>query len=544
MHNVSAEVLVAMESSPYIARLTLDGTDIIKGNAVTNFSTQGGTNSTDEAITLGGTVSGSVIITLDKGYVDCTLEDREMFLELGIEMASGIEWIPMGTYKVTNVTEDDGNLILTASDSLSSEFDVEYEPIEGFDFSAQSGVDSILFLKALCGRRGVEVDATGLTSIPLKSSPEGYTERQIIGFISALHGGFAVIDRHGVLKIRWYSESGVTIDPDRYYAGGMEKASFDFTVGWIRCYVEPNAETLFLGDTTAPQGIYFECPWMTEDRLEEIWEQVKGFLYRPVPVLKFFGDPRLDPGDIIALQDLSGTVHSVPVMSIRCEYDGGVITRVAAKGKAKTDYYQGPVVRETKRLYSRIVKRQNAIELSISEIDGDKIIALINLSASEAHIKAPKIKLEGTVTANQNFKVLEDGSIEAVNATISGTFKAGTLNVNKVILSGVLKSADGKSYFDLDSGEFASITDDVKVIIKNGQIYMQDTAGINRVHVARFANDDYAIMLNNANGDIAGGMMVHGNDMFFGCLNVDDGTVNFQRIGRKTIDGVDYYVSY
>lgn len=43
---------------------------------------------------------------------------------------------------------------------------------------------------------------------------------------------------------------------------------------------------------------------------------------------------------------------------------------------------------------------------------------------SNAKIKADNIELEGLVTANSYFKVLEDGSIEATNATISGTINA------------------------------------------------------------------------------------------------------------------------
>lgn len=485
MQNVSAEFLEAMETLPYLARITLDGTDTVQGSAISNFSAQGGSNSSDEAVTLGGTVSGTVIVTLDKDQVSCALENRKMFLELGVEMDSGTEWIPVGTYKVNDVTEDDGNITLKAGDALYSEFDADYEPIEGFDFDAEGGVDSLLFLAALCARRGVEVDVSGLTGIPLKASPEGYTERQIIGFISALHGGFADIDRYGVLKIRWYTESSISVDADRYYDGGMEKASFDFVVGWLRCYVEPNAETLILGDPAAAQGIYFECPWMTEERLEEIWTQVQGFSYRPVTALKFFEDPRLDPGDIITLEDLGGAVHSVPVMSVRYEYDGGIISNISAQGQAETSYYEGPVTRETKRLYSRIVKRQNSIELAITEFDGDKIISLINLSDSEAYIQAPKIKLEGIVTANSNFKVLEDGSIEAANAVISGKITATEGEI------GGCKIVNGKLQITT-----ANITDTItaaKIVVKNASGLTLLSAGDNAVSIAGWKADSNSL---------------------------------------------------
>lgn len=485
MQNVSAAFLAAMENTPYIAKMTLDGTDIVQGTAILHFSAQGGANSSDEGITLGGTVSGSVTITLDKDQVSYALENRKMLLELGIELNSDIEWIAAGTYKITDVTEDDGNLIVKAADALSSEFDVEYEPIEGFDFDTEDGVDSLEFLAALCARRGVEIETSDLTGIPMKASPEGYTERKIIGFISALHGGFADIDRYGVLKIRWYTETGITVDADRYYAGGMEKASFDFVVGWLRCYVEPNAETLILGDTTAAQGIYFECPWMTEERLEEIWTQVQGFSYRPVPALKFFGDPRLDPGDIITLEDLGGTVHAVPVMAIRYEYDGGIISNISAKGQAKTGFYEGPVTRETKRLYSQIIKRQNAIELTIKELDGDKIISLINLSDSEAYIKAPKIKLEGIVTANSNFRVLEDGSIKTIKADISGKVTATEGEI------GGCKIVGGK--LQVSAANITGTITASKVVVKNTSGATLLSAGDNAVVIAGWKADSNSL---------------------------------------------------
>lgn len=467
MQNVSAAFLAAMGNAPYIARLTLDGSDIIQGNAIHNIDFTGGSNGDNDAITLGGTVAGSVTILLEKADVSFDMKSRDLSVELGIELGSGTEWIPMGTYTVTDAVEDDGILTVTACDALSSKFDVEYEAVEGFDFSSDNGVDDLAFLEALCARRGVKIDTSGLEPIPLKSSPEGYTERQIIGFISALHGGFADIDRSGLLKILWYSAADKTVDTDEYYDSGMEKASYNFTVGWLKCYVEPTEETLTLGDENAEQGIYFECPWMDEDRLTEIWEMVRDFAYRPVTELRFFGDPRLDPGDIITLEDCSGAVHAVPIMSITHEYDGGIITQISAKGQAKSDAYEGPVQRETKRLYSKILKKQNEIELSIRDFDGEKIISLINLSETEALIQAPKIKFEGLVTANKNFKILTDGSIEAAAgkigdcsivdgklqvpaANITGTLTASQINADglsakNVTISGVLTAGSGSS---------------------------------------------------------------------------------------------------
>lgn len=80
-----------------------------------------------------------------------------------------------------------------------------------------------------------------------------------------------------------------------------------------------------------------------------------------------------------------------------------------------------------------------------------KIISEINQSAEEISIKAEKISLEGLVTANQNFKVLEDGSIEAVNGKFTGEIYAtsgkfeGEIVSSKATITGgsmIIKAAD------------------------------------------------------------------------------------------------------
>ncbi len=72
-------------------------------------------------------------------------------------------------------------------------------------------------------------------------------------------------------------------------------------------------------------------------------------------------------------------------------------------------------------MHSTISQVEDKINLEVSKkVNENEIVASINLSSEEACIKANKIKLEGIVTANNNFKVFEDGSIEAKNASLKG----------------------------------------------------------------------------------------------------------------------------
>ena len=66
------------------------------------------------------------------------------------------------------------------------------------------------------------------------------------------------------------------------------------------------------------------------------------------------------------------------------------------------------------------VNNQGIMQEVSKKVGKEEIISRINQSPEEVAIKANKIKFEGAVTANTNFKILEDGSIETKNAKING----------------------------------------------------------------------------------------------------------------------------
>ncbi len=82
----------------------------------------------------------------------------------------------------------------------------------------------------------------------------------------------------------------------------------------------------------------------------------------------------------------------------------------------------------TKEMKSAIELTADAISLEVSKkVNGNEIISTINQSAEKVSIKADKINLHGTVTANENFKILTDGSIEAKNGKFIGNITGSTI---------------------------------------------------------------------------------------------------------------------
>lgn len=416
MRVISDELLAALAHRPLIAKITLDGVDIIQGDPVQEIRFRDGTNGDINAVSIGGTVAASVEVILDKTLVNTTVSGREMHIELGMELDPGEEWFDMGTYTVTDDEHDDGVLTVTGMDRMAQQFDVEYVPLEGFDFDSEEGVRAKAFVTALCARKGVAADLSDLQDHILKNfSPVGCTERRLLGYIAALYGKFAKIDQDGVLRFRWYKNVDVIKSGDDYYQDGMTKAGYDFSVQWLKCYNEVLEETLTEGDPDGEQGIYFACPWMTPEILLSIWESLRGFSCAPVPELTFFGDPRLEAGDSIRLVTLDGEIFRVPIMTIIQEFDGGLRTSVSSVGQNKSDVYEGPVQRETKRSIAKILKRADSIEMSVESAENEISYLQLQAQGIEARVKDS----EGNISSLQQQADSLDARVEDVAGNVA-----------------------------------------------------------------------------------------------------------------------------
>jgi uncharacterized protein YgiM (DUF1202 family) len=92
------------------------------------------------------------------------------------------------------------------------------------------------------------------------------------------------------------------------------------------------------------------------------------------------------------------------------------------------------------------------------------------LSTSDIILRAKNILLEGLVTANGNFKILADGSIEATNANITGEINATSgkissdLEVEGLNVSGTL-TADSLNVRQLNCGDLNGVVSDVALVV-------------------------------------------------------------------------------
>ena len=156
------------------------------------------------------------------------------------------------------------------------------------------------------------------------------------------------------------------------------------------------------------------------------------------------------------------------------------------------------------------------IGVSVEEKDAEgNTKTVIKLSADD-------IKLEGLVTANGHFKITEEGSLEALNAKISGSFSAGT---NRPIVISANDRGDG--YIDLGNiirmeySERETWPDpmgDERLVRKSGKITIRDSEGETVVcggNMKTFYADLTALQ-------VRGASMLYGYTKILGSLSFND----------------------
>lgn len=175
---------------------------------------------------------------------------------------------------------------------------------------------------------------TSTWQFDIMQKPVGYTKRQMIGYIAAMRGKFAVIDRTGTLVQRWYGEGD-----DIYFTLGDEENDrhiddFEISetpviVGYLSCVVDKDT-TLTYGPPNL-RKMEFECPYMTSTRLELLYDQTNIYYY-PCDLTQRLGDPRLDLWD-----RLFDNKNPLLMLNMDYTFDGGLMLDVTSGGDTDTE---------------------------------------------------------------------------------------------------------------------------------------------------------------------------------------------------------------
>ncbi len=468
------ELIIKSGGNALILKLTFSDFTI---EHFTKLEYYGGSNNSDD-IAIGTTNMAYLDVST---ITDKLITNQEFMFEVGMELSDGtIEYAPIGYFTVQKPDSDEDTVNFKAYDRMQK-FEKSYVS------SLTYPTNSKKVLSELCTMCGVEL-ATPITSpIAITDKLDGYTCREVLGYIAGIHGLFACFDRYGKLNLRWYSET--PIEKQIGLIWSLTKSQSDYTVEKITLAKDP--ETTYTSGT-GTSGINHSNPYATQAIADSIYASLGGFSCRPCEI-SMLDDIRLDPWDMIKVTYLDGSVLTIPVMSLEHSFTSGE-TRVKSFGKTDTENeysYSGPVTQAMDRMATELLVANRIIATKVDAewvnahtVTADKLEATnarvstleaTSLTAEKADLRYASITLANIDTANVDVAnigllfakvglidraTIVDGHItgflDAVEVN-ANNITAGTLIADRILLKG---SENGLLYALNNLGELTSTTVD------------------------------------------------------------------------------------
>lgn len=523
-------------------KLIFDGFEL--ETEIHSLNYNGGSNGEDN-ITIGSAVSATLEIKMDK--VPHLLTKQNFSFNLGILCEDGsYEFIPIGKFNAEKPETTDYEINVTAYDNM-----VLAERTYNSQLTYPTTTTAVI--KEICNAIGVSF-VTEIESITINnpSSDEGasnsafagYTMREAIGYIAGLYGKFAIFNRLGQLEFRWYENSDYDVKLSKTYS--FAKDEQDYSIDQL--IVLQNQETTFKAGSGV-NGISCSNPFATQSIVDAIYQKIGGFTFRKGTV-KFLGDCRIDPWDIISVEDLLGNTYKLPVMSISHSVDGGLTTNIESFSNDNddvSDSFSGPVTKAMERTYAQLLvvnkliadrvtadyveanyvktKEIDAIQANIetaviTNLQG-KFATIEYLSANYATIENLNVAIgristleTNSLTANSAVITTLKSSVADINTLLFGNASGGSLSTefsnsvvsligNAQIKSAMIESLDASKITALDLN-----TTKFKVHSENGMSYWQDNTIVIkdtdriRVQIGKDANSDYNMYVWDKSGNL------------------------------------------
>ena len=430
-----------------------DGTEISSGqdelNAITSVSLTESVNS-DEELTLGSACASILEATIftPRGSLDLTA-GAEVALykedDPGARTKKGVFILEKPTRPSANTIKFTGydRMIKLDKDLTQWLADLNDWPYRLIDFAGM--------VCAACGLTLVtEEIPNGDFPVP-KFQYSEVTGRELMKWIGEICCRFCRANPEGDIEFAWYTPSGKHITPSeepRYFAKGLSYETYqvapieavqiklaDSDSGGLWPEADNGANSYIIAGNPILQA---EISNDLLPYLQVIKEQLHGVTYTPCKV-SMSADPDIHAGSIVEITDINGVTITAYVMT---KTDTGRKVTLECTGSHRRDSSTATNSR------TKTEDRVNELMIAVKSFDGNKIVSLINLSEDTVKIQGDKIQLEGTVTANEHFKVLKDGSIEANAGVIGGCeIKDGQLIVPMANVTGtlVVKGANEKT---------------------------------------------------------------------------------------------------
>ena len=486
------------------------------GNDVTVndlFSVSYSGGSCSESIVPGGTVIANAKVELS-ALPATVRKGRTCTLYFGVNG----EYAPQGVLTVKKIEKSGERLSVTLEDNMT-------KTEKGYFSSLSYPSTTLKMLSEIATKCGVAFNTSGLTAVTIKDKPEGYTCREIIGYIAGLYGKFTVCDRTGKIAFKWFDTTAVRLSDFCYDTPTV--ATDDITVGRVVC-----------GDFTAGTGtaITYDCLFMTQNQLNTVQKSLNGFKYRTGEIPLRLGNMLIDAWDMVSIT-YGGETVKIPAANISVTYNGGLSMTIEAPATEQSadsgESYKSPAQKQAERITADIISAKQALleKADIAELNAQianlenvyatkaditelsaQIATIDNLTAKKADVEqlyAKKADIDTLVADTATLKALKS-DVANIDVLLSG--KAGTGELTSIKLTAENAEIATALIKDLTAANFRSKTietDDFTIKSSSGKlqivgntIQIKDVNNTVRVQIGEDGKSDYGIYVTDANGKI------------------------------------------
>ena len=389
------------------------------------------------------------------------------------------EWIPLGEFYINEAVSNDDfetSFTITAYDAFSKtecpyvprismpntaaeilkdiasqcDFSVRQIPellnevMVSQEVSAINGEGTLIFPNGANLESGTLVIGDFVSASAEES--KSYTCRQYIGYFAGLLGKNARFDRTGNLTFVWFTNSGRTIPRTLQYVGGCKRLTDrDYTVQSITS--GSSGAELVAGTGV---GISFENPFMTQTILDDIFTNIGKISYTPLQ-LKWRGNPAIEAGDIVAVEDRSGNLCTVYVMEQTIRVSGGLYSEIKCYGASESSiaFSTTPTAKKIQQAYTKLqaalseatalLNGANGGVFKVLDENGDGVNDgwIIHSSDGQKFIKANVNGIGITTNGGGSYK--QAITVDGINASVitTGEMSAQRISVGDETLGDV-----------------------------------------------------------------------------------------------------------
>ncbi|MBU6137278.1 hypothetical protein [Clostridium tertium] len=425
---------------------------------------------------IGATTSQILDLTLlNKG--DMVYGTSTIKVEIGLKIGNTIEYIPMGIYNIDDIEKTDYTIKITAFDNMMK-FERNFTTTLGDTLTLQQVASELT--------RITGVQFTGNLPAYTVKKLEGFSCREVLGYVASVCGGNAIITRDGKFTIVTPKDNSYSIGTSNYFDYKREETKYK--IGKISC--QSGEEILSKGSIGVDSmELQFENPWVNNTILTDIYTKLNGFEYLGYS-MKWQGDPSLDVGDIVTITDKKGVLRKHPILSQKFTYTGGLTAEMGAKGenKNKNEFSgSGPSAKKVERVVMELALINKAL-IDVAYI-GDLTAGNIKFDTASGTIMDLQTLLAKFVTG-ENGQFL---NLTTDNVTISNAL------IKDVIAKSI--SVEDLKVGNIDSNRFNIVGTDGNLLIKDNTIQIKDSARV-RVQIGKDASGDYSMYVWDKQGNL------------------------------------------